>query len=770
MLRVNEDGPTFSADQGGAAEPLPADVRDRLGAALGDRAVADWSRFDLDSGGRFVDGAAVLTDSALLVLRGEEVETVRLDALREVEIAEGLGVDGVQLVGEGGHVLGELRFSGRRKRAMHRLGRRLQRLMERRAHPDDRTAVWMERAERAAAVADDADDEEKPQDRRVLLRLLGVARPYRGHVVAAAVFTVVSAGFHVFSSFLTKPIIDNAINPQTTVGMTASERGWTLLFWAGVYAASLLVMLVTFWLRMRNLCFVGSRIAGDLRDQTYRHLHTLSMRYFGKHRTGSLITRVTSDTDRLWDFVVFGSVELLKVFVFFTAAAGFMLWTNWRLALIAMAPLPLVAGLAWWKTVVMTRIFGRLWTYWGRLTAVVGDAVPGVKVIKAFAAEGREVEKFARRNAEFVEDEYAAVRTWADMQPVVEGTMLVSRVLILVFGGWFIITDAGGNGGANTLGTLVMFLGIMSFFHMAIMEVVQKQRMVTRAATSAQRVFEVLDTPPDIVSKPGAVVPERIDGAVEFRDVSFSYDGAKPALREINLRVEPGMMVGLCGSSGAGKSTFVNLVSRFFDVSDGQILLDGRDLRDLNLAWLRGHVGVVLQEPYLFYGTIADNIRYGSPEASDEQVIAAARAANAHGFITNLPDGYDTTVGERGQSLSGGERQRVSIARAILHNPKVLVLDEATSSVDSETERQIQEALDRLVEGRTTFAIAHRLSTIKGADLIAVFDKGRLVATGTHEELLDDSDGIYANLVRTQFELATEGLADESAKRELSTV
>jgi ATP-binding cassette subfamily B protein len=328
--------------------------------------------------------------------------------------------------------------------------------------------------------------------------------------------------------------------------------------------------------------------------------------------------------------------------------------------------------------------------------------------------------------------------------------MQMGRLLVLLVGGYMVIRHPSPQ---NTIGTLVMFLSLTWQFYTPIMELANSNRMVTRAATSATRIFEVLDTPPEIYSRTGAVTKKRLEGRVEFRQVSFSYEGAQPALREVSLLVEPGEMIGLCGSSGAGKSTFVNLICRFYDVTDGQLLIDGVDIRDYDVRWLRRQIGMVLQEPYLFHGTIADNIRYGNSEASEAQVISAARAANAHDFIVSFPDGYDTMVGERGQSLSGGERQRISIARAILHNPRILILDEATSSVDTETEKQIQQALDRLVAGRTTFAIAHRLSTLQAADRLIVLENGKLVEQGVHAALLNKEDGVYARLHKTQMEM-----------------
>jgi ATP-binding cassette subfamily B protein len=330
--------------------------------------------------------------------------------------------------------------------------------------------------------------------------------------------------------------------------------------------------------------------------------------------------------------------------------------------------------------------------------------------------------------------------------------MHLGRTLVWFVGGWLIIRNPSSQ---NSLGTLFMFNAFVTQFYEPIMELANSNRMVTRAATSAQRVFEVLDTAPEIYSRSGALTKDRLDGRVEFKQVSFSYEGAQPALREVSMVAEPGEMIGLCGSSGAGKSTFVNLICRFYDVTDGQLLIDGVDIRDYDVRWLRRQIGMVLQEPYLFHGTIAENIRYGNPEATEAEVIRAAKAANAHDFIVGFPDGYDTMVGERGQSLSGGERQRVSIARAILHNPRILILDEATSSVDTDTEKQIQQALDRLVEGRTTFAIAHRLSTLTAADRLIVLEKGRIVEQGLHADLVQKPEGVYAKLHRTQVEMSS---------------
>jgi ATP-binding cassette subfamily B protein len=399
----------------------------------------------------------------------------------------------------------------------------------------------------------------------------------------------------------------------------------------------------------------------------------------------------------------------------------------------------------------MNRFFIRAWRKWSRVTDVLSDTIPGMRVVKAFNQEERETGRFNERNVD-VTDEFNRIHhSWTTFWPA-----LMLAVHGTTVGVWaFAMPRLLGEGGAATLsaGTFVSFLLYTTMFIGPIEIIGQMARTVQRATTSAHRVFEVLDTEPDIVDRPEPIRLEPVEGRVRFEDVSFGYDGVRQVLRGVSFEVEPGEMIGLVGPSGGGKTTVTNLIARFYDVTAGRALVDGVDVRHLDTGHYRRQIGIVLQEPYLFHGSVMENIRYGHPEATPEQVIEAAKAANAHDFIVKLPQGYDTIVGERGQNLSGGERQRVSIARAILHDPRILILDEATSAVDTETERKIQEAMDRLVAGRTVFAIAHRLSTLHKASRLFVMKDGRLAEAGTHGELLSRPDSIYARLHGLQMEL-----------------
>ena len=749
------------------AVPLPDEVRARFNGELDKAAIIAWAEFDLDENNNYARRFAVLTEEDLLIVAdAAPMQSIPIASISEASVVEGLGVDRLNIVANE-KLVAELRYTRRARREMSRLQRKLERRMPRKEGDEKELPPdWLESVERREEAQEHCKKcggvipayaegvcPRCQQTRKVLWRLLDIAKPYRGRVWAALTLTLIVSALSPVPPIFLRYLIDGAVDPQGSAGhLSADQRLTRLVGWSlAICAAVIATQFMGGW-RLHMLTGLGTRIARDLRHKVYEHLHSLSLRFFAKRRTGSLITRVTNDTDRLWDFVVFGSVNLVRDMLMILIAGGLMFYFNWRLAIAALLPVPPLAVLTYYRSMRMQAMFGRLWTYWSRMTAVVGDALPGVRVVKAFANEGKELVRFDRRSDEYTVHEQEVNSVWATLQPVIAGTMHLGRTLVWFVGGYLIIRQPSPQ---NTFGTLFMFNAFVTMFYEPIMELASSNRMVTRAASSAQRVFEVLDTAPEIYSTSMALTKPRLDGRVEFKQVSFSYEGAQPALREISLSVEPGEMIGLCGPSGAGKSTFVNLICRFYDATDGQILIDGIDIRDYDVKWLRRQIGLVLQEPYLFHGTIADNIRYGNPEASDAEVITAAKAANAHDFVVGFPDGYDTMVGERGQSLSGGERQRISIARAILHNPRILILDEATSSVDTETEKQIQQALDRLVEGRTTVAIAHRLSTLQAADRLVVLEKGKLVEQGVHAELVDKEGGVYAKLHRTQVEMSS---------------
>ncbi len=769
---MNGTEPAIETNGKDAQQHLPQALRARANGQLDGQTILAWAEFDLDPQNKYHQQFAVLTEKNLIVLDGEGPRAIDLSRVGEAKIIEGLGVDRLQIISDG-KLAAEMRYSRRQRRDMTRLQRKIDRRRPRKEGEAELPPEWLEVVERREEKSEHCPKcgEVIPSyaegacprclhKRKILWRLLDVAKPYRGRIRLSLILTVLTAGLGAAPTALQKFLIDRAIVPvvmdpktgkMVEEAISTDVRLHRLAVWAIAFFVAIIVTEILGGTRLRILAMVGTQITADLRHMVYKHLHDLSLRFFSKRRTGSLITRVTNDTDRLWDFIVFGSVDLVRDVAMIVCYASVMFWFSWKLAIVALLPLPPLAVLTYKRGMKMQAMFGKLWTYWSRLTAVVGDALPGVRVVKAFANEGKEVARFDRRSDEYTEKERQIHIVWTTLSPMVSGMMRFGSMLIWVVGGYMVIRNLDPR---ITFGTLVSFGGFLWQFYQPIMELANSNRMVTRAATSAQRIFEVLDTPPEIYSRQGAVIKERLEGKVEFRNVSFSYEGAQPALREISLIVEPGQMIGLCGPSGAGKSTFVNMLCRFYDVTDGQILIDDVDIRDYDVKWLRRQIGMVLQEPYLFHGTISDNIRYGNPEASSADVIRAARAANAHDFIVGFPDGYDTMVGERGQSLSGGERQRISIARAILHNPRLLILDEATSSVDTETEKQIQQALDRLVEGRTTFAIAHRLSTLQAADRLIVLEKGKIVEQGLHNELVDKPDGVFAKLHKTQVEMA----------------
>ncbi len=494
-------------------------------------------------------------------------------------------------------------------------------------------------------------------------------------------------------------------------------------------------------------------ISRDVRGKVFKHLQYLSLGYFDRHKTGALMSRVNGDTRMLQGFLVNGVQFTLVAILEVSIITSVLLWLNWRLALLVLIPAPIVLLFTKiiWKRII--RRFRRLWEAMSRLSAVLNDSLRGVRVVKAFGGEEREVERFETRSQASYMAEMAAEKTWITLTPIIGLIMGTGLYFVLGFGGSALITESTALG-KLTPGLMVQYVMYLPMLYMPLQVMTRLNEWLTRSMTAAERIFEILDTQTEVPEAESPVQMSEIRGEIELRDVTFGYEKHSPVIKGMSLKIAAGEMIGLVGHSGAGKSTTINLATRLYDADEGRILVDGVDIRRIPLAQLRSQIGVVLQETFLFSGTVFENIAYAKPEAGPEEVLAASKMANAHDFIMTRADGYDSEVEEGGGNFSSGEKQRLAIARAILHNPKILILDEATSSVDTKTEKQIQEAITRLVEGRTTIAIAHRLSTLRDADRLAVVDKGEIKELGSHEELVA-KEGIYHELVKTQTEMTS---------------
>ncbi len=589
---------------------------------------------------------------------------------------------------------------------------------------------------------------------QVLIRLIDYLKPHWKKAALLVFLMIVSAAIQTLPPYLTKVLVDDVLIADSLSKIAVwdvSKLGFGRIAWLVIivtlFLVSRIILLGVQILSGRVSAWLGPNVISDLRAEVYHHLQKLSLSYFDQSRTGTLLNRVMTDTGSVQNFLV-GGVPHVGIDLFMVILIGIILLSmNWQLTLFILVPLPIViyGSKFFWRYI--RGLFGRAWGRRARLHARLNDALTGVRVVKAFGQEHQEIERFDSRNWDLRDAETRAEQTWATYFPVITFGSMLGSFIVWYIGGAQVIS------GVMTLGTLMAFFSYLGMFYRPIQMISRINQWFTRDLTAAERVFEILDTQPDITDHADAKPLQNLQGEVRFENVWFGYDPLHSVIKGITIDIQPGEMVGLVGRSGAGKTTIINLICRFYDPQEGRILIDGTDLREIRQRDWHHNLGIVPQEPFLFHGTIAENIAYARPDASRDDIIRAARAANAHHFILRFPDGYDTQVGERGARLSGGERQRISIARAILHDPKILILDEATSSVDTETEQQIQEAIARLVHGRTVFAIAHRLSTLKNAHRLLVIDDGKVAEFGTHDELLE-MDGVYAKLVNAQRRLS----------------
>jgi ATP-binding cassette subfamily B protein len=572
-----------------------------------------------------------------------------------------------------------------------------------------------------------------------LFKLWRFARPYQWQLLLGFVLTLASTAATLVPPYLTMPLMDDVLIPyQNGKPIDPVTVSWYLLGLLG----SALVAWGLGWIKTYILALVSERIGADLRTTTYQHLLKLSLEYFGGRRTGDLIARIGSETDRINVFLSLHLLDFATDVLMIMMTAIILFSINPTLALVTLLPLPFIG---WLIHVVRERLrtgFEKIDRVWSEVTNVLADTIPGIRVVKAFAQEDRESQRFIDANKHNLAVNDRLNRVWSVFSPTVTLMTEIGLLVVWGFGIWLVSKDQ------ITVGVLTAFLAYIGRFYTRLDSMSRIVSTTQKAASGAKRIFEILDHVSSVPEPVNPVALPKVEGRITLTDASFRY-GNRAVIKQLNLDIQPGEMIGLVGHSGSGKSTLVNLMCRFYDLSEGSIALDGVDIKQLKVADYRRHIGLVLQEPFLFFGTIADNIAYGLPDATREDIVAAARAAHAHEFILRMPQAYDSLVGERGQGLSGGERQRISIARALLINPRILILDEATSAVDTETEKEIQNALDNLVRGRTTIAIAHRLSTLRKADRLVVMDKGLIVEEGTHDVLIE-SKGAYWRLYEAQ--------------------
>ncbi|MBQ5413951.1 MAG: ABC transporter ATP-binding protein [Schwartzia sp.] len=566
-------------------------------------------------------------------------------------------------------------------------------------------------------------------------RLLKYILPYKRRLFEAIVCIIIAAGANLYLPWIIKDMIDKVLAEKDMLMLNVIAAGIVITF---------LIRGIFYYGQSYLVSFVGERVIIDVREILFKKFQRLPLSYFDRHQTGEIMSYITNDVAALQNALVDRLIELVTESSIFVGSLVMMFLLDWQLSLLTLITVPLVGE--------AMKIFGRKMKSSGAviqerladITALMQESISAVRVVKSFVREDFEIQRFTRENDLNFRAQMKSVQIQSLLTPTVEFLAALAVTVIVWFGGYEVVN------GNITAGALVAFLTYAVNLANPVKRISRVYGTIQKAMAGAERVFGIMDMPEAIADKPEAKAMPAVKGYVEFDDVTFGYKDDIPALDHISFKAEPGQMIAFVGPSGAGKSTIANLIPRFYDVNGGAIRIDGQDVRDVTMSSLREQIGIVPQETMLFSTTVRENIRYGRLDATDEELVQAAKDANAHEFIMQLPEGYDTKIGERGLNLSGGQRQRIAIARAILKNPQLLILDEATSALDTESEKIVQAALDRLMVGRTSFVIAHRLSTIFNADQIYVIEKGHIREHGTHEELLA-LGGLYSSLYNIQF-------------------
>ncbi|SFL61922.1 lipid A export permease/ATP-binding protein MsbA [Pelosinus propionicus] len=567
-------------------------------------------------------------------------------------------------------------------------------------------------------------------------RLLQYIRPYLLRMVVAVFCIILAASATLYVPWILREVIDEVLTTKNMTMLNTIAIGIVIVYFLrGIF----------FFGQTYLMSYIGQKVIIDIREEIYRHMQRLSLSYFEKRQTGKIMSYITNDVAAVQGALVDSMIELVTEGMTLIGSLGAMFYLHWKLSLLTLVTLPLVAQ--------AIKIFGKklrissmaVQERTADITSVLQESISSVRVIKSFAREEYEIERFQKENNQNFRAQMKNSQIMATLTPVIEFLAAIGVTMIIWYGGKEVIDNN------LTAGSLIAFLIYAVNLSNPIKRLSRVYGNIQKALSAADRVFEVLDTKPEIEDMPGAIALPTIEGYVALNNVTFEYKKGEPALQQVNLKINPGQVVAIVGPSGAGKTTIANLIPRFYDTTNGNITIDGIDIKTVTLQSLREQIGIVPQETILFNGSVYDNILYGKLDADYDEVMNAAKAANAHNFIMNMPDGYDTQIGERGSKLSGGQRQRISIARAILKNPRVLILDEATSALDTESEKLVQAAIDKLMIARTSFVIAHRLSTVQRADLIVVMEKGRIAEQGTHAELLA-ANGLYSKLYQVQFE------------------